>query len=64
MPTISGFRRRGFTPESIRSFAKRVGITKHNSTTDIALLNLCIREHLNRVCSAGDRRSRSAQSCD
>ena len=49
MPTISGFRRRGFTPESIRSFAKRVGITKHNSTTDIALMNLCIREHLNRI---------------
>ena len=51
MPTISGFRRRGFTPESIHSFAKRVGITKHNSTTDIALMNLCIREHLNRIAS-------------
>ena len=49
MPTISGFRRRGFTPESIRNFAHRVGITKHNSMTDIAVMNLCIREHLNKI---------------
>ena len=49
MPTISGFRRRGFTPESIRNFAHRVGITKHNSLTDIAVMNLCIREHLNKI---------------
>lgn len=49
MPTISGFRRRGFTPESIRNFAHRVGVTKHNSITDLAVLNLCIREHLNKI---------------
>ncbi len=49
MPTISAFRRRGFTPESIRNFCSRVGVTKYNSMTDIALLNLCIREHLNKI---------------
>ncbi len=49
MPTISGFRRRGFTPESIRNFCTRVGVTKHNSLTDLALLNLSIREHLNEI---------------
>lgn len=49
MPTISGFRRRGFTPESIRNFCARVGVTKYNSMTDLALLNLCIREHLNEI---------------
>ncbi len=50
MPTISGFRRRGVTPEAIREFCDRIGITKFNSITDIALLNLCIRDHLNRIC--------------
>jgi glutaminyl-tRNA synthetase len=49
MPTISGFRRRGVTPEAIRSFCDRIGITKFNSMTDLALLNLCIRDHLNQV---------------
>lgn len=49
MPTLSGFRRRGVTPEAIRNFCSRVGITKFNSMTDIALLNLCIREHLNKI---------------
>jgi glutaminyl-tRNA synthetase len=49
MPTISGLRRRGFSPESIRSFCSRIGVTKFNSLTDLALLNLSIREHLNAV---------------
>ncbi len=49
MPTISGIRRRGFTPEAIRNFCARIGVTKFNSMTDLALLNLSIREHLNQI---------------
>ncbi len=49
MPTISGFRRRGYTPESIRTFCNRLGVTKFNSVTDIALLEFSIREHLNKI---------------
>ena len=48
MPTISGLRRRGYTPEAIRSFCERIGVTKYNSLTDIALLEYCLREHLNK----------------
>ena len=47
MPTISGFRRRGYTPEAIRDFAERIGVAKANSTIDIALLEHCLREDLN-----------------
>jgi len=47
MPTISGLRRRGFTPESIRNFCERIGVAKTDSTIDIALLEHCIREDLN-----------------
>ena len=47
MPTICGLRRRGFTPESIRNFCQRIGVTKANSTTDLAVLEQCVREHLN-----------------
>jgi glutaminyl-tRNA synthetase len=47
MPTISGLRRRGYTPESIRDFCDRIGVAKANSTVDIALLEHCIREDLN-----------------
>ncbi len=47
MPTISGFRRRGYTPESIRAFCDRIGVAKFNSTIDVAVLESCIREHLN-----------------
>ncbi len=47
MPTISGLRRRGFTPASIRDFADRVGVAKKESTIDIALLEHCVREDLN-----------------
>nr|WP_092073465.1 glutamine--tRNA ligase/YqeY domain fusion protein [Dendrosporobacter quercicolus]NSL48052.1 glutamine--tRNA ligase/YqeY domain fusion protein [Dendrosporobacter quercicolus DSM 1736]SDM62561.1 glutaminyl-tRNA synthetase [Dendrosporobacter quercicolus] len=48
MPTISGLRRRGYTPEAIRDFCDRIGVAKSNSTVDIALLEHCIREDLNR----------------
>jgi len=49
MPTISGFRRRGYTPESIRNFADVIGVAKDNSIVDMALLEMCAREHLNRT---------------
>lgn len=48
MPTISGLRRRGYTPESIRDFCERIGVAKADSTVDIALLEHCIREDLNK----------------
>ena len=48
MLTISGLRRRGYTPESIQSFCERVGVAKTDSTIDIALLEHCIREDLNK----------------
>ncbi len=48
MPTISGLRRRGFTPESIRDFCERIGVAKSESTIDIALLEHCLREDLNQ----------------
>ena len=47
MPTISGLRRRGYTPEAIRNFCERIGVSKSNSLVDIALLEHCIREDLN-----------------
>jgi len=48
MPTLSGLRRRGYTPQAIRNFLKRIGVNKFNSTVDIALLEHCLREDLNR----------------
>jgi glutaminyl-tRNA synthetase len=48
MPTISGLRRRGYTPEAIRTFAERIGIAKINSMVDIAFLEFCLREDLNK----------------
>ncbi|HYE31643.1 MAG TPA: glutamine--tRNA ligase/YqeY domain fusion protein [Methylomirabilota bacterium] len=48
MPTIAGFRRRGVTPEAIRAFCSRVGITKYNGLTDVAVLEHSIREDLNK----------------
>ncbi len=48
MPTVSGLRRRGYTPESIRNFCERIGVAKTDSTIDIALLEHCIREDLNK----------------
>ena len=49
MPTISGLRRRGFTPESIRTFCDRVGIAKRENVIDFSLLEWALRDHLNRV---------------
>ncbi len=48
MPTISGFRRRGYTPESIRHFTERIGVAKRDSIVDMALLEYCIRDELNK----------------
>jgi glutaminyl-tRNA synthetase len=48
MPTIAGLRRRGYTPEAIRDFCERIGVAKTDSTIDIALLEHCIREDLNK----------------
>jgi glutaminyl-tRNA synthetase len=47
MPTISGLRRRGYTPESVRNFAEKVGIAKRENVIDFALLEACVREDLN-----------------
>ena len=49
MPTISGLRRRGYTPESIREFCDRIGIAKRENIVDVGLLEFCLREHLNRI---------------
>ena len=48
MLTLAGLRRRGYTPESIRNFCERIGVAKKNSTVDMAMLEHCIREELNR----------------
>ena len=48
MPTISGLRRRGFTPESIRNFAEIIGVAKRDNVIDVSLLEFCIREDLNK----------------
>jgi len=48
MPTISGFRRRGYTPESIREFASRIGVAKRDNVIEMSLLEFCIREDLNK----------------
>ncbi|PCJ97738.1 MAG: glutamine--tRNA ligase [Flavobacteriaceae bacterium] len=49
MPTISGLRRRGYTPESIKSFAETIGIAKRDNVVDVSLLEFHIREHLNKI---------------
>jgi len=48
MPTIAGLRRRGYTPEAIRDFCERIGVAKKDSLVDVALLEHCLREDLNR----------------
>ncbi|HLF26444.1 MAG TPA: glutamine--tRNA ligase/YqeY domain fusion protein [Anaerolineae bacterium] len=48
MPTLGGLRRRGYTPEAIRDFANRIGVAKTDSVVDVALLEACLREDLNR----------------
>ncbi len=51
MPTISGMRRRGYTPESIKNFCKAIGISKTESLVNIELLQHFVREHLNKICN-------------
>jgi glutaminyl-tRNA synthetase len=48
MPTISGLRRRGYTPESIRNFAERVGVARRENIIDVGFLEFCVREDLNK----------------
>ncbi|MCC5934506.1 MAG: glutamine--tRNA ligase/YqeY domain fusion protein [Balneolales bacterium] len=49
MPTISGLRRRGYTPEAIREFCARISVAKRDNLIDVSLLEFCAREHLNRT---------------
>ena len=49
MPTLSGMRRRGYTPAAIKNFCETIGLTKYNSLTDLALLEHCVRQDLNKV---------------
>ncbi|HWR33409.1 MAG TPA: glutamine--tRNA ligase/YqeY domain fusion protein [Chitinophagaceae bacterium] len=49
MPTISGLRRRGYTPGSIRDFCDRIGIAKRENIVDVGLIEFCVREHLNKI---------------
>lgn len=51
MPTISGMRRRGYTPEAIRQFCDTIGIAKRDNITDVGLLEFCVREHLNKTAN-------------
>lgn len=51
MPTISGMRRRGYTPESIRDFCEKIGVARRDNLIDVGLLEFCVREHLNKVAS-------------
>ncbi len=51
MPTISGLRRRGYTPESIHVFCEKIGVQKRDNLIDVSLLEFCIREHLNKIAS-------------
>ena len=51
MPTISGLRRRGYSPESIREFCDRVGVAKRNNVIDVGLLEFALRNHLNAVAT-------------
>lgn len=48
MPTISGLRRRGYTPESIRAFIKKIGVAKRENLIDVSLLEFCVRDDLNK----------------
>ncbi|MCU0381533.1 MAG: glutamine--tRNA ligase/YqeY domain fusion protein, partial [Chitinophagaceae bacterium] len=49
MPTLSGMRRRGYTPEAIRNFCDRIGVQRRENVIDIGLLEFCVREDLNRI---------------
>ncbi|MBS1488236.1 MAG: glutamine--tRNA ligase/YqeY domain fusion protein [Bacteroidetes bacterium] len=49
MPTLSGVRRRGYTPEALREFCDKIGVAKRDNLIDIGLLEFCVREHLNKI---------------
>ena len=49
MPTVSGLRRRGYTPESLQSFVNTAGVAKRDNVIDVSLLEFCVRDHLNQV---------------
>ena len=49
MPTISGLRKRGYTPESLQSFVNAAGVAKRDNIIDASLLEFCIRDHLNKI---------------
>lgn len=49
MPTVSGLRRRGYTPESIRHFVEKIGVSKRDNSVDMSLLEFCLRDHLNKI---------------
>lgn len=49
LPTLAGLRRRGYTPESIRDFCRRIGVTKSDNNVELAMLQSCIREHLDSI---------------
>jgi glutaminyl-tRNA synthetase len=49
LPTLAGLRRRGYTPESIRDFCRRIGVTKSDNNVELALLQSCLREHLDSI---------------
>ena len=51
MPTLAGIRRRGYTPAAIRTFCERIGVGKRESMVDLALLEYCVREDLNRTAA-------------
>jgi glutaminyl-tRNA synthetase len=51
MPTISGLRRRGYTPESIRQFAEMIGVARRENVIDVGALEFCVREHLNKIAA-------------
>ena len=62
MPTVSGLRRRGYTPESIRDFCARVGVAKKENVIDVGLLEHCVREDLNRRAPRAMAVLRSAEA--
>ena len=64
MPTISGLRRRGYTPESIRNFADRIGVTKVDGIIDVGLLEHSVREDLNKKAARVMAVSGSSETCD
>lgn len=49
MPTLSGARRRGYTPEAFREFCEKIGVAKRDNLIDLSLLEFCVREHLNKI---------------